>query len=389
MNHFHSKPASVLKALLDKAQNGCGLSPAEMRWLMSLKTPDELEALFAAARWLRQRHFGQKIFLYGFLYVSTHCRNHCTFCLYRRGNPEAPRYRKSRDEIVALASKLARTGVHLIDLTMGEDPALYGGGEKGFEDLHGTLEAVIEATGLPVMASVGVVPSAVLDRFARQGVSWYACYQETHSRSLFARLRGGQNYDDRLQGKRKAHELGLLFEEGLLTGVGETREDLLKSLTAMQQLDADQVRVMTFVPQKGTPMAAVSSPDPLQELKMIALMRICMPDRLIPASLDIDGLAGLRQRLNAGANVVTSLVPSGEGLAGVAQSELDIEAGGRSIVGIQSVLDACGLSPATPAQYRQWIHQRQQVVERRVLDKNCQMNAKHKRQKETRSWQFI
>jgi methylornithine synthase len=91
-------------------------------------------------------------------------------------------------------------------------------------------------------------------------------------------------------------------------------------------------------------------------------MRICMPDRLIPASLDIDGLAGLKQRLNAGANVVTSLVPSGGGLAGVAQSELDIEAGGRSVAGIQRVLEECGLLPAAPAQYREWINQRRKVA---------------------------
>ncbi|HBD09137.1 MAG TPA: methylornithine synthase PylB, partial [Syntrophobacteraceae bacterium] len=45
-------------------------------------------------------------------------------------------------------------------------------------------------------------------------------------------------------------------------------------------------------------------------------------------------------------------------LAGVAQSELDIEAGGRSVAGIQRVLEECGLLPAAPAQYREWINQR-------------------------------
>lgn len=362
MNHFLRSPVNGIEALFDKAENGCGLAPQEMQLLLSLETPDQLEALFAAARRLRRKYFGRKVFLYGFLYVSTHCRNCCTFCLYRRNNREAPRYRKRRDEIVSLAVKLAESGVHLIDLTMGEDPALYSGGEKGFEDLHGTLEAVIKTTGLPVMVSVGVVPEAVLERFACQGVSWYACYQETHSRSLFTRLRSGQDFDERLQNKFKAHKLGLLLEEGLLTGVGETQADLLNSLAVMQRMDADQVRVMSFVPQKGTPMATAPPPDRLQELKMIALMRICMPDRLIPASLDIDGLAGLKQRLNAGANVVTSLVPSGGGLAGVAQSELDIEAGGRSVAGIQRVLEECGLLPAAPAQYREWINQRRKVA---------------------------
>ena len=59
-------------------------------------------------------------------------------------------------------------------------------------------------------------------------------------------------------------------------------------------------------------------------------MRLAMPDRLIPASLDVDGIAGLEPRIAAGANVVTSIVPPDIGLAGVSQSELDIDDGLRT-----------------------------------------------------------
>jgi methylornithine synthase len=155
--------------------------------------------------------------------------------------------------------------------------------------------------------------------------------------------------------------MGLLVEEGVLTGVGETPADLVHSLEAMTALGADQVRAMTFVPQAGTPMAGGGTPLPSTELKLIALMRLVMPDCLIPASLDIEGLSGLAQRLAAGANVVTSLVPPGEGLAGVAQSELDIDAGKRTVAGIQETLAACGLRPADAAQYRAWVASRQRM----------------------------
>ena len=76
----------------------------------------------------------------------------------------------------------------------------------------------------------------------------------------------------------------------------------------METLHASQVRAMTFRPQCGTPMANWREPDPLDELRTIATFRICFPDRLIPASLDVDGLQGLRARLDAGANVVTSVI---------------------------------------------------------------------------------
>jgi methylornithine synthase len=357
--------------LLAKTVSGGCLSPPEIRHLLTLMDPGQLGALMAAARQVRERHFGREVFLYGFLYASTHCRNHCRFCLYRNGNPEAPRYRKSRTEIIDLAGALAASGVHLIDLTMGEDPAVYTPDESGFNALLETMALIREYTALPLMASVGVLPTGILERIARLGVEWYACYQETHSPDLYVNLRSGQDYDPRLNSKRLAGELGMLVEEGILTGVGETATDLIRSLTAMQTLGADQVRAMSFVPQVGTPMAGCETPGSLTELKLIALMRLMMPGRLIPASLDIDGLSGLRRRLDAGANVVTSLVPPGEGLAGVAQSRLDIEAGRRTVIGIEETLAACDLQAATSDQYRRWVAARQAKKRTRLAEVRC------------------
>ena len=238
-----------LDRLLAKTAEDGSLTPAEIESLLTIEEPEQLAALMAAARKMRQRHFGHEVFLYGFLYASTYCRNHCRFCLYRRDNAEAPRYRKRRAEMVALAGELAASGVHLIDLTMGEDPRVYAPDGSGFDALLETMAQIRAATGLPMMTSVGVLPAAVLARLAEMGVEWYACYQETHSPALYKRLRSGQEYEERMESKYCANELGLLVEEGILTGVGETPADLARSLTAMRKLGADQVRAITFLPQ--------------------------------------------------------------------------------------------------------------------------------------------
>ncbi len=65
--------------------------------LLQTENEDVLEELFAAARELRQRHFGDKIFTYGFVYFSTYCRNNCNFCFFRRDNGDTIRYRKNRE----------------------------------------------------------------------------------------------------------------------------------------------------------------------------------------------------------------------------------------------------------------------------------------------------
>ncbi|OQY06790.1 MAG: methylornithine synthase PylB [Desulfobacteraceae bacterium 4572_123] len=353
---------SKLKTIIDKAEDGRFLSKTEITFLLGLKAPEDVGVLFKTARNLRKRFFGDKIFLYGFLYISTYCRNNCRFCYYRNSNSDSLRYRKSADEIIDAACHLADSGVHLIDLTMGEDPHFFHRGKPGFNELSELVAAVKAKTGLPVMISPGVIPDHAMEELGRADVDWFACYQETHSIALFKKLRIGQSYEDRLNTKYLAHGSGILTEEGLLCGIGESDSDVADSFAAIRDLDVDQTRVMNFVPQQGTPLEGTLPPDPMREFMIMAVMRLLFPDRCIPASLDVDGLDGLKQRLDAGANVVTSLVPPGQGLAGVAQNSLDIEDARRTMSGVLPILAKNGLQPASRKEYTDWVRQRREIV---------------------------
>lgn len=77
-------------AICDRALAGLPLGLPEITTLAAIDDRDDAALVFAAAREVRERHFGDRIFLYGFVYFSTWCRNDCTFCLYRRGNRESP-----------------------------------------------------------------------------------------------------------------------------------------------------------------------------------------------------------------------------------------------------------------------------------------------------------
>jgi methylornithine synthase len=158
----------------------------------------------------------------------------------------------------------------------------------------------------------------------------------------------------------------MLIEEGIMTGVGNSITDTAVSLAAMSAMDASQVRVMTFIPQDGTPMAA-SPEGPVSagfddELLIIAILRLLFPDRLIPASLDVDGIKGLEARLNAGANVITSIIPPKEGYAGVAHAYDDIDEGFRTVEGVRTILERCGLEKAAAGEYKTWVEQRKKAA---------------------------
>ncbi|MDR2461073.1 MAG: methylornithine synthase PylB [Deltaproteobacteria bacterium] len=339
------------KDITDKALDLYPLGHEELTRLILPKDEDERELLHSSARTLRKRFTGSLIFTYGFIYLSTICRNDCSFCFYRKSNGKSHRYRKTHEEVIRAAKSLAEQGVNLIDLTMGEDPDV----EKRsyLEDTATLIREVCQHTSMPVMISPGLISSYGLELFREAGALFYACYQETHSPSLFGLLRCGQSYAARWSAKKKAKKTGLKVEDGVLCGVGESVKDLANSILSMKELGAAQVRAMAYVPPP-TGKKENSSPSKAarrRELDMIAALRLSFPNALIPASLDVEGVAGLLDRLNAGANLITSFVPASQGLAGVAQAALDIENESRSLHHVLPLLEQLGLTAASPQEY--------------------------------------
>lgn len=340
-----------LDMILKKSMEEIELSTEEIKYLLEQTHEESVNKIFRTARALREKYFGKKVFLYGFIYFSTYCKNDCNFCFFRSSNTKPPRYRKSLNEIIITARKLQNSGIHLIDLTMGEDPQYINNPQK----LVNIVRKVKEETNLPIMVSPGVVNDEVIDEFMSAGADWYALYQETHNKYLYEKLRINQNYEYRINAKKYAQKQGMLIEEGLLVGVGNSVLDTIESFNVMKKINVSQIRTMTFIPQEGTPMENWQKTNFLSELLNIAVMRLIFPKLLIPASLDVDGLKGLEERLDAGANVITSIIPPNDGYAGVANASNDIDEGYRTVEGIQETLSRCGLNNATVDEYKNWV----------------------------------
>jgi methylornithine synthase len=341
-----------VREIIDELKETSCVSKDDIITILNTEAEDDLAYLFQAARDVRQQYFGNKIFLYGFVYFSTYCRNNCSFCFFRRDNDDTIRYRKDSNEVLEIAKGLAESGVLLIDLTLGEDPDLH---KENFSSLLSLVDDIHREVDRPVMISPGVISDSLIEKFAKKDVEFYALYQETYNRELFKKLRLHQDFDARMHAKKKARECGMHVEEGLMTGLGETVADIADALIDLKALDASQIRVMTFVPQNGTPMESFAPQNHDMELKIIALMRLMNHNVLIPASLDVEGIIGLESRINAGCNVVTSIIPPTAGLAGVAQSTKDVNEGLRTVQGVVPRLEKLGMRAATITEYREWL----------------------------------
>lgn len=318
---------------------------ADVETLLTACGSDE-EALFAAAREKRDHQFGNKLYAYGFVYFSTYCHNNCTFCYYRHTN-DIERYRKTPEEVYELAADLKDAGIDLVDLTMGEDDQMYANEYAELLDII----ARVHSLGINIMVSPGAVRKEVFPRIKAAGGNFFAVYQETHNRQLYEMRRLGQDYDYRANQRKWAHEAGLLAEDGMMCGIGETIRDRAETILAMGAEGCEQIRAMAFVPQPGTPMAGSALGNSEDEIRCIAIMRLLFPDRFIPATLDVEGIEGMKKRLNAGANVITSIVVPHRHLAGVAQPEKDIDNGARSVQHVFDLVGQMGKKIATQPEF--------------------------------------
>jgi len=336
-----------LDSLGKKIIEGFQLSDDYLKALLSLESEEELEKLYNAARKVRDHYFGNRVFLNCFIYFSTHCKNQCSFCYYNCKN-EINRYRLTQEEIKEICRALKGAGFHMIDLTMGEDPYYYENPDRFVE----LVQMVKEELVLPIMISPGVIDNTTLLKARDKGANFFALYQETYDVELYRKLRVEQSFDNRVNARRFAKEQGYCIEDGILTGVGNDIESTILSLKGMKTNDPDMVRVMTFLPQEGTPLSNFREKSNLSELKIIAVLRLMFPKCLIPASLDLEGIDGMVPRLNAGANIVTSILPPNSLLEGVANYDRGLEERDRDIKSVIKRLESMGMRPAQQAEFK-------------------------------------
>jgi methylornithine synthase len=335
-----------LDRLGEKVIEGFQLSDDILRTLLSLESEEELEKLYHAARTVRDHHFGNRVFLNCFIYFSTHCKNQCSFCYYNCKN-EIRRYRLTKEEIKETCRSLKGAGFHMIDLTMGEDPYYYEDPDRFVE----LVQIVKEELEIPIMISPGVLDNLTLLKAREKGADFFALYQETYDTELYQKLRIGQPFDGRVSARSFAKEKGYCIEDGILTGVGNDIESTILSLKGMKTNDPDMVRVMTFLPQEGTPLSDFKDKSIISELKIISILRLMFPECLIPASLDLEGIDGMVPRLNAGANIVTSILPSDSRLEGVANYDREFEERDRDIKSVIKRLESMGMTPAQQVEF--------------------------------------
>lgn len=287
-----------MQELLEKAVRTHTLSHVEIVTL--LRAPDA-RPLLNAADDVRRQFVGDGVYLRGLIEFSSYCKNDCMYCGLRRSNMYAKRYRLTPAQILDTAQEAAALGYKTVVLQSGEDLVFS-------VDTLCKIIREIKKLDVAVTLSIGEKSHEEYAAYRAAGADRYLLRIETTDKNLYEKLDPGMSLDNRVQCLHDLKDLGYEVGSGSLVGLpGQTVESLAEDLLFFKQLPVDMAGIGPFIPHPHTPLGG-EKPDGHFELslKMMALLRLLLPDSNIPATTAMETLhpQGRLLALQSGANVV-------------------------------------------------------------------------------------
>lgn len=247
------------------------------------------------------RNKGRHVFVRGLIEFSNICRRNCQYCGLRFQNKSLARYSLGKEEILACATQAVAQGADTIVLQSGENAI----------DAHWLADVVETITGrlhVPVTLSVGERPYADYALWHEAGAKRYLLKHETADAMLYARLHAGYSLKGRVQHLRWLADIGYEVGSGFMVGLpGQSRESLVEDILLVQRLGVAMCGVGPFIPQADTPLAHEQGGSASMTLRVMAVLRLALPNANIPATTalaSIDSEQGQANGLRAGGNVL-------------------------------------------------------------------------------------
>lgn len=295
-----------MNTIIQKAKETHELSRDEI--IALLKDDSINEELFKAADEVRKKYLGDEVHLRGLIEFTNICKRNCMYCGLRRDNKNLNRYRLSHEEIIDFAKKAVGYGYKTLVLQGGEDD-------------YYTVERLVpivkdlKALGVALTLSIGERPFEEYEALKKAGADRFLLRIETTDRELYEELDPGMSHENRIQCLKNLRKLGYEVGSGCLVGLpGQKIESLADDILFFKELDVDMNGIGPFIPNEYTPLKDAEGGQFELALKVMAIVRLLLPDINIPATTAMETLnkQGRVIALQCGANVVMPNVTEGE-----------------------------------------------------------------------------
>lgn len=273
----------------------------EIRHLLMLEDPGDVEQLFSFADTVRSREVGDGIILRGLIDFSNRCSNGCFYCGLNGRNTLLQRYTMAEGEILEAAAGISAAGIKTVVLQSGEDDELDA---PWLARLVGRIK---NFSGMAVTLSVGEKSRDEYRLWRDAGADRYLLKAETTDPEVYSAAHAGRRLDSRLKCLEWLFDCGYQTGSGLLVGLpGQTIESIARDVLFLRKMNFDMAAISPFIPHPDTLFAHNKPGDLYLTLKAIAVARIATRDAHIPAATAL-GAAGGDHRweaLQCGANVL-------------------------------------------------------------------------------------
>lgn len=292
-----------MKKLIDKLYQEQMLSREEFHKLLANRSKETDLYARELANQVRQKIYGNKIYVRGLIEFTNYCKNDCFYCGIRRSNQNAQRYRLTQEDILECAKQGYELGFRTFVLQGGED------GFFSDEKIVGIIRKLKEQyPDCAVTLSIGEKSEESYRAYKDAGADRYLLRHETADGRHYRRLHPIQmSCENRKNCLRILKRLGYQTGAGFMVGSPlQTVDDLVEDFIFLKELDPEMVGIGPFIAHKDTPFCNEKSGSLEDTLFYLALVRLMLPNVLLPATTALGTIhpQGRELGILSGANVV-------------------------------------------------------------------------------------
>ncbi len=261
----------------------------------------ELPELLSLADEVRALHCGDGIAV-EVLYNAKRggCSEDCNFCSQsaRYASDVEPDVLSSVEGFVEAARDAHARGAGEFCVVV----AVRGPSTKLLERVCEAVVAIKAELPLTVAVSLGILTEPQIAKLLAAGVDKVNHNLET-SRRYFGSVCTTHTFDERWETCTLVKRAGLELCCGGIIGMGESIEDRVDFLCALQELGPQEVPINFLNPRPGTPFGDRSLVEPVEALRFVAMARLALPKALVRFAggreITLQGLQDLGMRSGA------------------------------------------------------------------------------------------
>ena len=290
-----------MKSLIDKLERENTLSKEE--WITLLESKIDTEYLFERARKVQSENYGNDVYIRGLIEISNYCKNDCLYCGIRCSNKNVKRYRLTKEEILSCCKNGYELGFRTFVLQGGEDKFYT-------DDLMCDIIKSIKKNhpDCAITLSIGEKTKETYQKYKNAGADRYLLRHETADKKHYQSLHPEKmSFENRQKCLFDLKEVGFQVGCGFMVGSPyQTSETLAKDMLFIKKLNPHMVGIGPFISQKDSPFKDMKNGSADKTLIFVALLRLMLPNALIPATTALGTLLedGREKGILAGANVV-------------------------------------------------------------------------------------